>query len=140
MQTHITLTPTECAVRFPDGTLLTVREDGVMSLSKSGATLVCEPMRLRGDQTFGSQTESFFGSEKVALTRDLSLSLIVDYSSEKLRAELFFQEREGTAKCVSGCYITKENADWAVRLLDAERLQSNLSALFSISAGFSQET
>jgi hypothetical protein len=143
METLISLTPTQCALRFHDGTLLTIAEDGVIALSKSGATLICEPMRLRGDlQTFGSATESFFGSEKLVLSEKLSLSILVDYCSGKLRVELFFTEgTERTERSHSGCYITKEQgADWAVRFLEAERFLCHLSALLGSSAGFCHET
>ena len=133
METFITLSPTQCALRFADGTQLTVTEEGVICLTRPEATLICEPMRLKRDlRSFGSKSQSvFFGSEKIELSRDLSFSLIVDYASERLRVELFFQEKEGTAKRVSGCYITKEqDADWAIRFAESDRFLCNLSKLF----------
>jgi hypothetical protein len=127
MNTHITLTETECAVRFHDGSLLLCRDDGMIRYEKGTLSFDYEPPRLKRR----TEVESAYGSQRTELDGGTVLNIRTE-RGRMLRMEIFFEERETDRTVVSGCFLTKETANtWGVTFIDIERFLSNLSSMLN---------
>jgi hypothetical protein len=127
MNTHITLTEAECAVRFHDGSLLVVKDDGMVRYEKGTLSFDYEPPRLKRR----TEVESAYGSQRTELDGGVALNIRTE-RGRMLRIEIFFEEREADRTVVSGCFLTKENSNtWAITFVDIERFLSSLSSMLN---------
>jgi hypothetical protein len=132
-KTDITLTKDQCAIRFSDGTLLKITDDGGVSITNGGASFMYAPSRLKMNDAFIEVDENLFGSQKINLSEGTSLNIRTE-KSERMRVEIFFHERDDGGTLVSGCFITKEatgECDWSINFVKTDRFLLNLSELFS---------
>jgi len=127
METQLTLNETECAVRFHDGSLLVVKDDGMVRYEKGTASFDYEPPRLKRRTEVGSA----YGSQRTELGGDVALNIRTE-RGRTLRVEIFFEERESDRTVVSGCFLTKETANtWGITFVEIERFLSNLSSMIN---------
>ena len=135
--TNVALTPEECSVRFSDGTLLKVTDNGEISIKNAENSFIYEPSRLKRNQiSLVAVSETSFGSKSISLREEVSLSIRVE-KTERLRVEIFFSEKDEAGALVSGCFVTKEatsSNDWSVSFINTDRFLFNLSELVSVEA------
>jgi len=133
-ETIIKLSKTQATVRFFDGTVLTVTDDGKISVKKQNKSYTYVPSRLRfNEDVLDVAEETSFWAQKIDINPEISLNIRTE-KAERTRVELFFHERDGDETVVSGCFITKETTsadDWSINLVNTERFLFNLSDVLS---------
>jgi hypothetical protein len=132
-ETTIKLSERKASVRFANGLELEVIDNGELSIKKGSDVFGYSPSRLKKNQTGVDVVgESTFGSQKLDLTENISLNIRTE-KTERLRVEIFFQEKDENGMLVSGCFFTKEatsSADWSVSFINIDRFLINLLEMF----------
>jgi hypothetical protein len=133
METVVRFTDTQATVRFPNGVVMTVTDNGEVSIKSGTDTFAYSPSRLRKNTTTLYQTgETTEGSQKFAVDEKTILHIKTE-RSERLNVEVFFHEATEEGTEIGGCFITKYS-DWGINFVNSDRFLVNLNKLFAIQA------
>jgi hypothetical protein len=129
-ETVVKFSDTQATVRFPNGVVMTVTDNGEVSIKSGTDMFAYSPSRLRKNTTTLLKTgETAEGSQRFAVDEKTVLHIKTE-RSERLSVEVFFHEATEEGTEIGGCFITKYS-DWGINFVNGNRFLVNLDKLFA---------